>query len=202
MQWGIEPQHLLHHGLGRPRPVGDPPPQPGVAEQKQHTVGDQVDGCLVTGHEQQRADGGHFLGIGRALVGQGDELRDDIAARSRAAGGNQLVEVVQYRGAGTGPLRAGRGVEVERLVHVPCHRPRPAAQPGKVLLRQTEEFADDAHGQRKREVGDDIHELPLTGGIEQLGHNPLDTLRQPGEGGNQTGVGQPAQPRVRAGPAA
>ncbi|GAA3033072.1 hypothetical protein GCM10020000_07740 [Streptomyces olivoverticillatus] len=124
-----------------------------MAQQPVDGAGDEVDGGLVPGDEQQEGHAQQFAG-GEAVAvlrgaGQGAE---EVVLRAPALGLDQSGEV-----AGHVLGRGGRGFHAGRHDHLVG----PPAEGGAVGRRHAEEFADD--GQREGE-GEGFDEVGAAGG--------------------------------------
>ena len=137
----------------------------GMPQQRQDRVGDQADGGLMPGHQQQDA-GGDQLVLGQLLAGVlgADHLRQQVLCRLCAPQGNQLAEVAGELVAGNlrgrSPRLRLRSVNAESGLQRVGQPGRPPGEPRVVLDRDAEHLRDDPHRQR---IGKLTHDLKLPG---------------------------------------
>jgi hypothetical protein len=149
-----------------------------VAQQRQRAVGDQVDGRLVAGHQQQHAHRQQLpLAELAALVLGGDQRREQVTGRMGAALGDQLTQVaVQRQPRLQRPLqRVGGHQRVQQV----DQRPRPGPEPVPVGLRHAEQLADHRDGQGVGEVLGHVHRARAGDPFQQFRHDHLDPRSQP-----------------------
>ena len=168
-------QQLLD-GRGAQRRILTPGPRFGrVPEQGQRPVPDEVRRRLVTREEQQHAARDQLrLAETLASLARHEEGRHEIVGRGVPAAGDDTLEVVPHLGN-----RARRPLV---LVGCPERAPdearqlvRPRLELLVILGRNAQEVSDHRHGQRIREVPDQVH-LPGRGRAVQ---QELHDLRDP-----------------------
>jgi hypothetical protein len=120
-----------------------------VAQQGEHAVGDQVDGGLVAGDEQQRY-GAQELSLvhpsGRVIAGH--QPGEQVVRGVGPARGDEPAQVLEHLQGGL------RGLPHLLLAHALCwvkaarKSRRPAVEARLILARDAEQFADHRHRQR------------------------------------------------------
>ncbi len=163
-------QELLDAGTGHGGVVTPPGQLVGVVEQGHHRTGDEVDGRLVPGHQQQDARG-EQLALGQAgpvLVHGGHQPAEQVVTGVGPPLFQQIEEVAGESGhalaAGGDVLVGQQEVGVEALGH--GRRPHPELL--VVLGRHPQEHADELHGDG---VGEPLHQVDLAvpdGQVEQF----------------------------------
>ena len=147
-----------------------------MAQERQGAVADQVDRGLMAGDEQEDARGEQLVLAQRvARFLGGDEAREHVVPRRGPALGDEPAEVLGEGAAAgealLGHLRVRRqqdGVETARDVHPP------RLEALVVLDGDAEHLADDGHGQRIRELLDQVHRPRALDSREQAVDDLLD----------------------------
>ncbi len=202
----FEPQQLLHQRVDHLGVLAQLLEGVGVAQQGEHPIGDQVDGGLMAGDQQQRQIAehlgqGHRILVGPALGGQaGDHVVPGRAAAlldQTGEIGGELVPGVPD-GLPVGLLLLGRaGGRLEGG----GHGVGPAVEALLVLRGDAEQTADHGHGEGVGEVLDQVDPVPPLEAVDEAGDDSGDLAAQVVDppGGVRRAVrphDQPAQPVV------
>ena len=169
-----------------------------VAEQRQHSVTDEVRGCFVAGGQQQHAVGEDLVAVQavRFLFGFQQPRQHGISGRGSQAHDHLLEICADFipRLVGT-RLLFGRRIQRKRRGQIVG----PLFDAGEIFRGESEHLHDGDHRKGIGEVGDEVH--PAGGGdaVEAVAGHAFDAGPQFGQGCGSESARETPRTRVWAG---